>query len=343
MLVFIDESGTFVTPDELKPSISRVAALVVPESQYDDISKAFELLVASWNLDGQEPKGRNLDESQVADTIAILKRYDVILKVAAIDIGLHLPSEIQEHRALQCEKVTENVTEAHNLRLVEELNALRQRLSGLTLQLFLQAVMMIGVVESVIRSTLLHYALTRPEALGAFRWVIDAKDDKRRTTYEDLWLTIVSPALQSRSLQSPFIQLEGCDYSYFERFCNEDRPEPPAHLRSAARHREGLFRSSDARKIMEEDLQFSDSRNSVGLQLVDILANAFRRACNGRLLRAGWQDLGRLVIRDVESRHGIRLHLLGKGARKRSQKKKHYWDVLAEIDRKARKIGEQTE
>ena len=340
MFVFIDESGIFVTTDELKPSISCVAALAVTESHYDDISNTFELLVASWNLDGKEPKGRTLDESQVADTIAILKRYDVVLKVAAIDIGLHLPSEIQEHRALQCEKVTENVTKHHNPQLVEELNALKQRLSGLSLQLFLQAVMMVEVVDSVIRSTLLHYALTTPEALGAFRWVIDAKDDKKRTAYEDLWLTIVSPALQSKSLQSPFIHLEGCDYSYFERFCNRDRPEPPAHLRSAVRHHEVPFRSSDGRKIME-DLQFSDSRNSVGLQLVDILANAFRRACNGRLRRAGWQDLGRLVIRDVTSGRGIPLQLLGKAAGKRCQKK-HYWDVVTEIDGKARKIGERT-
>ena len=342
MFIFIDESGTFVTTNELKPSISCVAALAVPESHYEDISKTFELLVASWNLDDKEPKGRNLDESQVADTIAILKRYDVVLKVAAIDIGLHLPSEIGEHRVLQCKKVTENVTKHHNRQLVEELNALKQRLSGLSLQLFVQAVMMVEVVDSVIRSTLLHCALTRPEALGAFRWVIDAKDDKKRTEYEDLWLNIVSPALQSKSLQSPFIQLEGCDYSYFERFCNEDRPEPPAHLRSAVRHHEVPFRSSDVKKIMQEDLRFSDSRNSVGLQLVDILANAFRRACNGRLRRAGWQDLGRLAIRDVTSGRGIPLRLLGKGARQRCEKKKHYWDVFAELDGKARKIGERT-
>ena len=35
-----------------------------------------------------------------------------------------------------------------------------------------------------------------------------------------------------------------------------------------------------------------------GLQLVDILANAFTRAMNDRLRRDGWENLGRLMIRE---------------------------------------------
>jgi hypothetical protein len=45
------------------------------------------------------------------------------------------------------------------------------------------------------------------------------------------------------------------------------------------------------------DLEFRASHELVGLQIVDVLSAAIRRACNGTLQRRGWTGLGRLMPR----------------------------------------------
>jgi hypothetical protein len=55
------------------------------------------------------------------------------------------------------------------------------------------------------------------------------------------------------------------------------------------------------------DLKFCQSHLLTGLQTVDILASAIRRACNGTLRPAGWRDLGRLMPTPKRGTHAVRL------------------------------------
>jgi hypothetical protein len=49
------------------------------------------------------------------------------------------------------------------------------------------------------------------------------------------------------------------------------------------------------RKIYR-DLTFGDSRSNETLQMVDFVASAFSRACNGTLQEPGWRNLPRLLV-----------------------------------------------
>jgi hypothetical protein len=62
------------------------------------------------------------------------------------------------------------------------------------------------------------------------------------------------------------------------------------------------------------DFKFQDSKDNVGLQLADIVANATQRALNGNLLAAGFEGVGQLLV--LQTDPGIRLCVLDPKAKK---------------------------
>lgn len=142
-----------------------------------------------------------------------------------------------------------------------------------------------------------------PNELGHFRWLVDAKDTTI-TPYEDLWSNILMPSLQSRFLFKPLILVPGADYSAFEKYCGIEQ-EVPSHLRDVV-NKSGPFHHIRLQEIME-DLCFARSDDEIGLQLVDILCNAIRRAMNGRLGKLGWEFIGCLTVQSEKRKHAIRL------------------------------------
>jgi hypothetical protein len=144
-----------------------------------------------------------------------------------------------------------------------------------------------------------YYSQRQPKALGSFQWVIDAKDRDRITDWESWWSFVVMPAIQSKSFRNPIGQLVDADYSHFERFETEIPEYLHPHLKNP-KERSGL----DARKILTEQFRFS-SNVEPGLEMVDILTNATRRALTGRLRHEGWKNIPRLMIH--RDRHYINL------------------------------------
>ena len=59
---------------------------------------------------------------------------------------------------------------------------------------------------------------------------------------------------------------------------------------------DGGKRGLDAKLLLSEKRQFPDSRDSLGIQLADMLATILRRALNNRLQYAGWKDFGKLLV-----------------------------------------------
>src|SRR5450755_1535772 len=95
-----------------------------------------------------------------------------------------------------------------------------------SVQLYAQFVLLTTLVQSVLESATLYCVQRTPRTLGSFTWRIDAKDTQV-TPYEKLWQQMVGPMLEYRSLSAPLCQLEGADYSAFNRYCGE-APKPPA-------------------------------------------------------------------------------------------------------------------
>jgi len=99
----------------------------------------------------------------------------------------------------------------------------------------------------------------------------------------------VKPILQSHSLRNPMAFLKGGDYrAFFRKFPRQDAPDYLKHLVKGAEP------MCDLKGVFDREMEFGSSRDHVGLQIADVLANGIRRALGGRLQRAGWEPIRKL-------------------------------------------------
>lgn len=292
MYIFVDEAGAFQPPS--RPNqVSCVAALVVPESFLRTLFRRFRRLVGPWKAAaGGEAKGSRLSEEQMASVIGTIRRFDVLLVSVAIDMGLHSDVGVTRHKEEQVHKIRISISEKIRPHTRDRLEHLASRIQFLPNQLYVQSVLLTKLVEGVLKASTLYYSQRIPRTLGAFSWRLDAKD-LTVTNYEKLWVDVVGPFLQTQSLIAPLPKLVGADYSALQRFLGETSVSPE-HLRARVTQPSQPFRYVDIDALMR-DLKFARSHTSTGIQAVDMLAAAIRRACNGTLGEKGWKGLGRLM------------------------------------------------
>jgi len=269
-----------------------MGALVIPDSVYDKVIEDFDALKRLWNGNENEIKGKDLGEVEVSSIIQLLNQYDVLFEATTIDMGLQNEERISRHKEAQAQAITAKLTPAHKPSLVKDLEAIQTKLRKLSNQLYVQFVLGSSLIARVLQNATIYYVQRQPNELGQFLWIIDAKDESL-TPYEDLWLDLIRPSLMSKSFTEPLPMLQGADYSAFQKFL-KILPAVPEYLRGEIPN-ESPFESIDLGKILEE-IQFKKSEEEPGLQLVDVLSNALRRAMNGNLDRQGWEMIGCLMV-----------------------------------------------
>src|SRR6266851_5149783 len=265
MHIFIDESGTF-TQARKGSSVSVVGALIVPTSRLARVEEKYAAIRADLPTENGEVKGRKLAEQHVKAVVAMLKRYHVLFEATAVDMSIHSPMQVERHKVLQAEGITEGLSEESHPKVRERAFDLRRRLERLNAQLYVQSAVTFPLIETVIHNAIKFYCQRIPTELGAFHWVIDGKDRGRTTSWENWWSRIVSRMLEARSwfLDKPLETWKGCDYSHLWRF----RTDVGEHLKPHTPYREAI----DLVQIMEDSFRFSD-KPEPGLELVDILTS----------------------------------------------------------------------
>lgn len=294
MNIYIDESGIFRNPANKQNIASCVAALILPSSQRANIVKEFNRLKSKWGISKDEVKGSQLNESQISQVISLLKKYEVVLDMVIMDLGLLSESEITDFKKRGADNITATLTPEHHPNVIKQANELRDSFLKMPNQLFVQAFMLIYLIPRLVQNVTIYYSLRIPKELGKFHWVIDAKD-KKLTEFEKAWSTVIYPAIYAESIKQPLLMVEGGDYSYFERFyesVDREREIAQEHPEFAANE----IGSLATRKLLGESFKFEDSKKNAGLQIVDILANTMQRALNGKLDKSGWGEIGSLTI-----------------------------------------------
>jgi hypothetical protein len=302
MDIYIDESGPFLTSPNRPHRVSAVVALVIPSARSDELFVQFARCVSRWGLT-TEVKGSRLSEPQIAEVIALLSSFDTVVEIQPIDMSMHDPGHIADYRRAQAQGIVEHLTSEHRPNLVRQVHSLKDACMSVPDQLFVQLALTIALISEVYQTATMYYAQRLPEELGAFHWVVDAKDSVP-TTVEELWSTLLLPMMQSRSFSRPFVLLKGADYSHFRRFEIREMGATGELLADIGWHKQHMaapwrdveYTGRDLREVMR-DLRFCDSRSEPGLQLADIVASAFCRGCNGTLKRTGWENIGSLVVR----------------------------------------------
>jgi hypothetical protein len=336
MHIYIDESGVFNIPTYRKWSVSCVGALVIPDSNKDEIFKGFKKWRRAWGYFEGEIKGRALNENEIASLIEFLAGFDLILEITAIDMVMQSHQGIVKHRFAQTDAFTENLTDQYHPNFVKQVKELQQKLRKLANPLYVQAICTFKLLYSVFQKATLYYVQRKPHELSDFHWIIDAKG-KDLTPFENIWTTIVLPVLQSESLRNPFITLTGADYSYLEKFFHT-KEQTPGYLRYAIGDK-SPFHYVEINEIFKRYLRFEQSHKNTGLELVDVLTTSVRRAMNGNLQFEGWGNIGRLMITSERGTNTIRLiDLCGRPRPKYGKTYPPYWDVVRTIDRSCKPL-----
>lgn len=294
MHIFIDESGPFAGLGQF-PSVSLVGALTVPDRRLASLEKQYKRLRPNLPKDKKdEVKGHLLNEQQVDSVVSLLLADSALFEAAAIDLGTHSEEGLKAFQLAQAEKMTANLTDEHQQALKDQVWASRSMFEEFKLPLMVQGMLTFEFIFDILEYGTMYYATRRPTELGKFCWVIDAKGNMEKPNeWEEWWSKFIFPVLQTRSFTRPFRQLPNGigDYSHLKRF--ETNADP--FLRKMSGWKEGDPEPLDLGRIMTESFTFS-SQAEAGLELVDIITNATRRALRGNLQKKGWRRIPQLMV-----------------------------------------------
>ncbi len=289
MHIFIDESGTFA-PVDGGNSVSLVAALVFSGRGLAQFEHEYSALRRRLPKDSGEVKGRLLSETQIRRITRLLQRSGCLLEAIVMDAAFHTAEEVEHHKKVQAEKLMENITDEHHPDIHVAVGGLRRRLEALSPQLYLQSLAMSELIYSVLYHADIYFAFRNPPELGEYHWTMDAKGRGGLTDWEDWWSQIIMPVTQSKTMREPLARVKEGNYSFQEKF----RTEPSDYLLQFM-DRSNTSDFFDLRPVLSDDFRFS-SDVEPGLEAVDIIANATRRALSGNLRDFGWNEIPALMI-----------------------------------------------
>lgn len=281
MHIFVDESGSFIG---FHPgSISAVGALTIPDCKLAFLKRKYEKLRQRLPKYKGEVKGRLLNEKQVAEIVALLAANECVFEVTVVDFGIQTPDGVAAFKE-------KNLTAMYELlpKFSKEwrpkVDALLRELAATSPNLYIQANAHFDLLRKIICNVPLYFVQRRPEELGSFMWIIDGKEPAKITAWEKWWSEYAVGALAAMSASYPAPSLRGANYSYYDRkYGTLD---------------ENGQQSTDLTLLLK-DLNFS-SEPEMGLELVDILVNAVRRAITGNLGIEGWRQIPRIIIHRKE-------------------------------------------
>jgi hypothetical protein len=288
MHIYLDESGTFVIPQPAAASISAIGALVIPACYKSAIWKRYRRMRAHWPKDNGEVKGRLLKEPHVAGLVEMLDKTPVLFNVVAIDMGMQTVEDIIKHRDEQARKILFPEGAEYSAAMAASLERLAHRLASTPPQLYTQSVLIFELVMKALQHAMILYSQILPKELGSISWTFDAKAKTKITDWEDWWKSMIAPVLQSRSLQTPVIGLKEGDYSYFDHAFQVETDSWFSNLSG----NDAPYCTNIG--LVLRDLTFESDVN-YGLEMIDVLTNAIRRALNGHLEEAGWGSISKLI------------------------------------------------
>lgn len=286
MRIFIDESGTFKKADDKDFSISCIGTLVLPDYSAKKLLKKY-LSIREFlpKTNAGEVKGRLLNEEQIAKIIDLLRRNDAIFEAILIDMNMQDEKKLNEQIRILKENHTKRLSPEAIKNNELWINKLLSDLNSMSPQLFVQAMLTTKLLHRAIQHATAYYSQRSAKELGDFDWFVDAKSKHGITSAENWWKETVGPFLASTSHSDPAMIIPYGDYSYYDNSYGAELSDYP----------EG---GHDLLKVFSK-LNFC-STIEYGLELVDVLTNALRRALVGNLQESGWGCLPDIVIRTKE-------------------------------------------
>lgn len=314
MNIFVDESGSFANAPH-RGAWNCVAAYVSPEVDRRYLRDALRQLKRGSGVlpTKAEVKLRDLDELQYFEFLRSLGPLTGTLFAVAIDAGVQNPEEVRAHQLVQADKIEEHKDKMKHEAARRGLEDLAEQIKRIAPQLFVQLVCHIYLIFAVVNRGVLYFVQRVPRSLGVFRWRIDQKNSSKNV-FQESFLSLVLPILQTMSLRDPMPMLEGADYRRFERF-----DYPPGTAPTYLSDDYGIEISPEPKldlgRLVRDNLQFQDSLTSEGIQAADLLASGLRRCLRGEFSdnQTAANLLGSLMVQDERRHPPLRLIAFGDG------------------------------
>jgi hypothetical protein len=301
---FIDETGSFSGWGQF-PSVSLLGALVIPDSRLVSLEREYKRLRRRLPQERGEVKGRRLNEDQVSSIVDLLMHHSAVFEAMGIDLGTHTQEIVTEFQRKTAAGITATLGDEHPQWMRDEAWRLRRQYETLSLPLVVQTELTFRMAKQLIEHGTMYFSQRRPEELAQFHWVIDAKGDRDTpTSWEQWWSTFIMPRLQNDALHEPFMQIPAGDYSHMRRF----EGKLSEFWRELVKPAKDDAPAMNLGRILGESIRFSKNAEP-GLELVDIVTNATRRALVGNLGRAGWEKIPSLMIHTSGPHYVIMLAL----------------------------------
>lgn len=293
MFIYLDESGSFV-PAEGAGAWCTVAAYAIPERSRRDLEVV--LATSKKKILGHsngECKLKDFSEAQYLAFLNDLSKLEGLLFCTAVDAGRQTAADIKNHLVGQVQGILRHKDKIISDEARRGLQDYADKFSGMPPQLYLQLTAQYETVFSVLRGAKLYFVQRVPSALGNFRWRVDQKNTGQ-SVFEESFMVFSAAMAAARSHSDPDGMLRGADYSHFERFrFAEGTPTYMKELYGVT-----MREAFDVGKVMRENFEFVDSKESLGVQVSDLLASGVRRCLRGGFTNNGAvaHSLGALMV-----------------------------------------------
>ncbi|MDO8333299.1 MAG: DUF3800 domain-containing protein [Nitrosomonas sp.] len=312
MNIYIDESGSFVNA----PTIGKwnaVAALAMPESG----RKRLESLVRQLRLQSAGPVAKEVKLNEVPESrylrfLADLEKLNAAVFCTATDAGLNTDERVAEHQQFQVDGVLKHLDKMKYEGGRRGVELMASQLKKLSPQLYVQLVCQINLMFDVVSRSITYFAQHSPSTLREFRWRVDQKNSAR-PAFEQAFERLSPALLQHRSIEEPLMIVQGFNYRFMTQYEFPDG-KPPEYLKEDyGIEVEDAF---DIQKLVRGNMTFMDSKDSTGIQAVDLVVSGIRRCLRGEfsdneLAAAG---LGKLMLQAVHNGPSVNLITFGAGA-----------------------------
>jgi len=271
--IYIDESGSFVNASTAG-SWNAVAALAVNKKSEKEIEYHLNQLKISNGFEpSKETKLNDLTESSYLQFIENLAGLNIVVFSTATDSGLNTIDRVIAHQQGQVAEILRHIDKMKYERGRQGVQLVSSQLAKLSPQLYVQLLCQVNLMFDIVSRVINYYVQRDPEALAVFRWRIDQKNISR-TDFEDAFEKLSPALLQTRSISEPLMMVKGFDYSSLRQYEFEDE-KVPEYLNEVygIEAKSGL----NIQKIIRGDIQFLDSKDSHGIQAVDLIVSGIRR------------------------------------------------------------------
>ncbi|MEY8201373.1 MAG: DUF3800 domain-containing protein [Colwellia sp.] len=306
--IYIDESGSFV-PAVSRDSWSLSAALVISNPDERKCKEALRRLkVKCGATHDEEIKLKHVSEIDYLQFLMELCKTGCTLYSVATDGGAHTTGDIEHHRNRQAEKVEEHKDKMLHPEGVGLLEKLANQVRELSPQLHVQFLCQIELIADVVSRSILYYVQRTPSQLNGFRWRIDEKT-AGKSNFEKTFRMLIPPLLQSKSLEKPNIHVTDFDYSAMKDFFYT-KENAPTYMKDIFDIESKVEGGLNLGKLVWDDFEFVDSKQEIGVQIVDLLASGLRRTLRGGFSesKAISKALGSLMVQSID--HGYPLHFI---------------------------------